>query len=64
MKNGPKFDKVNEDFIKKMIALFESASINYNKNSEEAYIFFKIVQNKLHDAINKRVYNICIQSNN
>lgn len=27
------------------------SSIDYNKDSEEAYTFFKIVQNKLHYAI-------------
>ena len=28
-----------------------TTSIDYDKNSEEAYTFFKIVQNKLHYAI-------------
>ena len=28
-----------------------TTSIDYNKNSEDAYFFFKIVQNKLHFAI-------------
>ena len=31
--------------------MFEITSSDYNKNSEEAYNFFKIVQNKLHYAI-------------
>lgn len=33
------------------IELFMTTSIDYDKNSEEAYTFFKIVQNKLHYAI-------------
>ena len=35
----------------KITDVFESTSIDYNKDSEEAYTFFKIVQNKLHFAI-------------
>ena len=35
----------------KITDFFESTSIDYNKDSEEAYTFFKIVQNKLHYAI-------------
>jgi hypothetical protein len=31
--------------------VFEATSVDYNKDSEEAYTFFKIVQNKLHYAI-------------
>jgi len=35
----------------KIMDLFIATSVDYNKDSEEAYIFFKIVQNKLHFAI-------------
>ena len=35
----------------KITDLFIATSIDYDKKSEEAYIFFKIVQNKLHYAI-------------
>lgn len=35
----------------KITDLFMNTSIDYDKNSEEAYTFFKIVQNKLHYAI-------------
>ena len=35
----------------KITDIFMTTSIDYNKNSEEAYTFFKIVQNKLHYAI-------------
>ena len=35
----------------KITDVFEATSIDYNKNSDEAYIFFKIIQNKLHYAI-------------
>ncbi len=35
----------------KIMDLFIATSIDYNKDSEEAYAFFKIVQNKLHYAI-------------
>jgi len=35
----------------KITDIFMNTSIDYDKNSEEAYIFFKIVQNKLHYAI-------------
>ena len=31
--------------------LFIATAVDYNKDSEEAYTFFKIVQNKLHYAI-------------
>lgn len=66
MKNGPKFghDYYNElletikeirlserRLFQKITDLFEATSIDYNKDSEEAYTFFKIVQNKLHYAI-------------
>ena len=66
MKNGPKFGKdYYEELLatikeirlserrlyQKITDLFESTSIDYNKDSEEAYTFFKIVQNKLHYAI-------------
>lgn len=68
MKNGPKFgrDYYNEllETIKeirlserrlyqKITDLFEATSIDYDKDSEEEYTFFKIVQNKLHYAITK-----------
>lgn len=66
MKNGPKFGKDYYDELlqtikeirlserrqyQKITDVFESTSIDYNKDSEEAYTFFKIVQNKLHFAI-------------
>ena len=66
MKNGPKFGKDYYDELlqtikeirlserrqyKKITDLFEATSIDYNKESDEAYTFFKIVQNKLHYAI-------------
>ena len=66
MKNGSKFGKDYYDELletikeirlserrlyQKITDLFESTSIDYNKNSDEAYTFFKIVQNKLHYAI-------------
>lgn len=35
----------------KITDIFMVTSIDYDKNSEEAYIFFKIVQNKFHYAI-------------
>ena len=35
----------------KITDIFMTTSIDYDKNSEEAYAFFKIVQNKLHYAI-------------
>ena len=66
MKNGPKFGKdYYEELLQtikeirlserrlyqKITDVFETTSIDYNKDSEEAYTFFKIVQNKLHYAI-------------
>lgn len=66
MKNGPKFGKDYYDELlqtikeirlserrqyQKITDVFEATSIDYNKDSEEAYTFFKIVQNKLHFAI-------------
>ena len=69
MKNGPKFGKDYYDELletikeirlserrlyQKITDLFESTSVDYNKDSEEAYTFFKIVQNKLHYAITNR----------
>ena len=66
MKNGPKFGEDYYDELlqtikeirlserrqyQKITDVFEATSIDYNKNSEEAYMFFKIVQNKLHYAI-------------
>jgi hypothetical protein len=66
MKNGPKFGKDYYDELlqtikeirlserrqyQKITDLFEATSIDYNKESDEAYTFFKIVQNKLHYAI-------------
>ena len=68
MKNGPKFGKDYYDELletikeirlserrlyQKITDLFEATSVDYNKDSEEAYTFFKIVQNKLHFAITK-----------
>ena len=35
----------------KITDIFMTTSIDYDKNSEDAYTFFKIVQNKLHYAI-------------
>ena len=35
----------------KIMDLFIATAVDYNKDSEEAYTFFKIVQNKLHFAI-------------
>lgn len=66
MKNGPKFGKDYYDELlqtikeirlserrqyQKITDVFETTSVDYNKDSEEAYTFFKIVQNKLHFAI-------------
>ena len=63
MKNGPKFGKDYYDELlqtikeirlserrqyQKITDVFEATSIDYNKDSEETYTFFKIVQNKLH----------------
>ena len=65
MKNGSKFGKDYYDELletireirlserrlyQKITDIFET-SIDYNKDSKEAYAFFKIVQNKLHYAI-------------
>lgn len=66
LKNGPKFGKDYFDELleiireirvserrayQKITDIFETCSSDYSKNSDEAYIFFKIVQNKLHYAI-------------
>ena len=66
MKNGPKFGKDYYDELletikeirlserrlyQKITDIFEATSADYNKDTEEAYTFFKIVQNKLHSAI-------------
>ena len=66
MKNGPKFGKDYFDELleiikeirlserrqyQKITNIFKSTSADYNAKSEEAYTFFKIVQNKLHYAI-------------
>ncbi len=66
LKNGPKFGKdyfeelleeikeirlSERRLYQKITDLFEITSADYNKDSEEAYTFFKIVQNKLHYAI-------------
>lgn len=66
LKNGPKFGKDYFDELleiikeirtserrayQKITDIFENCSSDYSKNSEEAYAFFKIVQNKLHFAI-------------
>ena len=63
MKNGPKFGKDYYDELlqtikeirlserrqyQKITDVFETTSVDYNKDSEEAYTFFKIVQNKLY----------------
>ena len=64
--NGNRFDKRYFDELleriktirvsermsyQKIMDLFIATAIDYNKDSEEAYTFFKIVQNKLHFAI-------------
>lgn len=64
--NGTKFDtryfnellerlktiRVSERMAyQKIMDLFIATAVDYNKDSEEAYTFFKIVQNKLHYAI-------------
>ncbi len=69
MKNGPKFGKDYYDELletikeirlserrlyQKITDIFETTSIDYDKDSEEAYTFFKIVQNKLHYAITRK----------
>jgi len=69
LKNGPKFGKDYFDELlevikeirlserrlyQKITDIFESTSADYQKDSEEAYTFFKIVQNKLHYAITKK----------
>ena len=61
MKNGPKFGKDYYDELletikeirlserrlyQKITDIFETTSVDYNKDTEEAYTFFKIVQNK------------------
>lgn len=66
MKNGPKFGKDYYDELlqtikeirlserrqyQKITDIFEATSVDYNKDSEVAYDFFKIVQNKFHYAI-------------
>lgn len=66
MKNGPKFGRDYYDELletikeirlserrlyQKITDIFEATSVDYNKDSEEAYTFFKIVQNKLHFSI-------------
>ncbi|MEG0275783.1 MAG: RhuM family protein [Coprobacillus sp.] len=66
MKNSPKFGKDYFDELletikeirlserrlyQKITDIFESTSTDYDAKSEEAYTFFKIVQNKLHYAI-------------
>ena len=38
----------------KITDIFITTSVDYDKKSEEAYIFFKIVQNKLHYAITEK----------
>lgn len=38
----------------KIMDLFIATAVDYNKEAEEAYMFFKIVQNKLHYAITGR----------
>ena len=69
LKNGPKFGKDYFDELleiireirlserrlyQKITDIFEATSIDYKSDSEEAYIFFKIVQNKLHFAISNK----------
>ena len=64
--NGDKFDtryfdelleriktiRVSERMAyQKIMDLFIATAVDYNKDSEEAYTFFKIVQNKLHYAV-------------
>ncbi len=45
---------------KKILDIFEITSIDYNKDSNEAYTFFKIVQNKLHYAITGKTAQITL----
>jgi hypothetical protein len=69
MKNGPKFGKDYFDELletikeirlserrqyQKITDIFESISADYNAISEEAYTFFKMVQNELHYAITRK----------
>jgi len=69
MKNGPSFGKDYFEELQEVIKeirlserrlyqkitdIFESTSIDYKADSEEAYLFFKIVQNKLHYAISNK----------
>lgn len=69
MKNGPKFGKDYFDELleiikeirlserrlyQKITDIFEATSVDYKSNSDEAYTFFQIVQNKLHYAISKK----------
>ena len=66
LKNGTKFGKdYFKDLLveikeirtseyrvyRQILDIFEATSVDYDKTSEEAYTFFKIVQNKLHYAI-------------
>ena len=66
MKNGPKFGKDYYDELlqtikeirlserrqyQKITDVFVTTSVDYNKDSQDAYTFFKIIQNKLHFAI-------------
>ena len=54
----------------KMTDLFIATATDYNPKSEEAYTFFKIIQNKLHYAISGHTvaeliykYNVIIAKN-
>ena len=66
MKNGEKFGKdyfeellevikeirlSERRLYQKITDIFETTSVDFDRNSKEAYIFFKIVQNKIHFAI-------------
>ena len=66
MKNGEKFGKdyfeellevikeirlSERRLYQKITDIFETTSVDFDRNSKEAYTFFKIVQNKLHFAI-------------
>ena len=44
----------------KITDLFIATSTDYNPKSEEAYTFFKIVQNKLHYAISGYKYDVSV----
>ena len=48
----------------KIMDLFIATSSDYNPKSEEAYTFFKIVQNKLHWLYKKMKFKIINETEN